>query len=72
MRKTGKLYWLTLIAAAMTCLASLLASFWSGSTPSFHLWLDLLPQSFGFASFITTTLIVGPHSHFGYEGRSQT
>lgn len=64
MRKTGQLYLLTILGAFMTLLASVLASFWGETTPSVHFWLDLLPQSFGFASFITTTLIVGPYTGF--------
>ncbi|KAF6762869.1 vacuolar amino acid permease [Ephemerocybe angulata] len=57
MRRTGKLYRLTLIASFMSIFASLLASTWNSSTPSFRLWADLLFQGFGMASFITSTLI---------------
>ncbi|KAF9535099.1 vacuolar amino acid permease [Crepidotus variabilis] len=57
MRKTGKLYSLTVIAALMTLFASLLASCWTRYQLPFHFWLDLLPQGLGFACFITTTLI---------------
>jgi hypothetical protein len=58
MRRTGKLYGLTLYSALSTILASLLASCWTQRTPSFHFWLDLIPSGFGMAGFITATLIV--------------
>lgn len=57
MRRTGKLYRLTLIASFMSIFASLLASTWNARTPTFRLWGDLLFQGFGMASFITSTLI---------------
>lgn len=57
MRRTGKLYTLTLVSSAMTILASLLASFWNENSSALHLWVDLIPQGFGMASFITSTLI---------------
>jgi len=41
----------------MTIAASVLASCWNDNTSNFHLWIDLIPQGFGVASFITTTLI---------------
>lgn len=59
MRRTGKLYTLTLVSCAMAILASVLASLWNEHTSAFHLWVDLIPQGFGMASFITSTLIVG-------------
>lgn len=58
MRRTGKLYGLTLTASFMSIFASLLASTWSQSTPDFRFWADLLFQGFGMASLITSTLIV--------------
>ncbi|KJA30117.1 hypothetical protein HYPSUDRAFT_125912, partial [Hypholoma sublateritium FD-334 SS-4] len=57
MRRTGKLYTLTLVSCAMAILASVLASLWNERTSAFHLWIDLIPQGFGMASFITSTLI---------------
>ena len=42
----------------MAISASVLASFWNENTSALHLWIDLIPQGFGIASFITTTLIV--------------
>jgi len=57
MRRTGKLYTLTLVSAFMGILASVLASCWNDNTSDFHLWIDLIPQGFGVASFITSTLI---------------
>ena len=58
MRRTGKLYTLTLVSSAMTILASVLAIFWNENSSAFHLWVDLIPHGFGMASFITSTLIV--------------
>lgn len=58
MRRTGKLYALTLVSSAMTIFASLLACFWNENSSALHLWVDLIPQGFGMASFITSTLIV--------------
>jgi hypothetical protein len=60
MRRTGKLYTLTMVSCGMGVTASLLASCWSENSSTFHLWIDLIPQGFGMASFITTTLIVSP------------
>jgi len=57
MRRTGKLYKLTLISAVLTVVASLLLVFWSNETSELHLWFDIVPQGFGMASVITTTLI---------------
>ncbi|KAJ7904358.1 major facilitator superfamily domain-containing protein [Mycena olivaceomarginata] len=58
MRRTGKLYTLTLAAAASSICANVLVIFWNENTSQWHLWLDIVPQGFGMASFITTTLIV--------------
>ncbi|KAJ7667832.1 vacuolar amino acid permease [Mycena polygramma] len=57
MRRTGKLYTLTLSAAASSICANVLVIFWNENTSPWHLWLDIVPQGFGMASFITTTLI---------------
>ncbi|KAH9482854.1 Multidrug resistance protein fnx1 [Psilocybe cubensis] len=57
MRRTGKLYTLTLVSSFMTIVASTLASCWNENSSAFHLWIDLIPQGFGMASFITSTLI---------------
>jgi len=57
MRRTGKLYGLTLASCFLTVLASMLITLWNEDSSSFHLWLDLVPQGFGMASFITSTLI---------------
>ena len=58
MRRTGKLYALTIISGLMTVVAGVLLTFWNEDTSQLHLWLDIVPQGFGMASFITTTLIV--------------
>ncbi|KAG6837944.1 hypothetical protein H0H93_008338 [Arthromyces matolae] len=57
MRKTGKLYGLTLVSSGMTILASILLVLWNESSSAWHLYFDLVPQGFGMASFITSTLI---------------
>jgi MFS family permease len=57
MRRTGKLYALTLISSFMAIIASVLASGWTANTSAFHLWADLIPQGLGMAGFITSTLI---------------
>ncbi len=58
MRKTGKLYILTLMSSLMMIIASLLVAFWNEKTSAIHYWFDLVPHAFGMASLITTTLIV--------------
>ncbi|KAL9712790.1 hypothetical protein Ac2012v2_004027 [Leucoagaricus gongylophorus] len=57
MRRTGQLYTLTLVSSFLTIFASTLVCLWGPDTSAFHLWLDLFPQGFGMASFITSTLI---------------
>ena len=58
MRKTGKLYTLTLVSSLLTVLANVLVVLWTDKTSAFHLWFDIVPQGFGMASSITSTLIV--------------
>ena len=58
MRKTGKLYGLTLVSCGLTVLAAVLVVFWNEDSSAFHLWFDIVPQGLGMASVITTTLIV--------------
>ncbi|TFK76081.1 vacuolar amino acid permease [Pluteus cervinus] len=57
MRKTGKLYTLTLASALLTVIASVMVACWNSDSSPIHLWLDLFPQGFGMASLITSTLI---------------
>ncbi|CAK5275720.1 unnamed protein product [Mycena citricolor] len=57
MRRTGKLYVLTLVASAASIFANILVILWDEKTSQWHLWLDIVPHGFGMASFITTTLI---------------
>ncbi|KAG7097144.1 hypothetical protein E1B28_004522 [Marasmius oreades] len=57
MRRTGKLYTLNLFSALSALVATALLVFWNRSTPTFHLWFDIVPQGFGMASVITCTLI---------------
>ncbi|KZT26988.1 vacuolar amino acid permease [Neolentinus lepideus HHB14362 ss-1] len=57
MRRTGKLYTLTLCSAGSAILASALVCLWGDGTSNFHLWFDIVPQGFGMASLITSTLI---------------
>ncbi|KAJ7693479.1 vacuolar amino acid permease [Mycena olivaceomarginata] len=49
-----ELYTLTLAAAASSICANFLVIFWNENTSQWHLWLDIVPQGFGMASFITT------------------
>lgn len=58
MRRTGKLYALTLVSVSLGIIASVSVSLWNFNTSEFHLWLDLIPHGFGIASMITSTLIV--------------
>lgn len=58
MRRTGKLHSLTLVSVSLGIIASVSVSLWNFNTSEFHLWMDLIPQGFGIASMITTTLIV--------------
>lgn len=64
MRRTGKLHTLTVISAGLSILANVLISFWNERTGWFHLWFDIVPQAFGMASLITTTLIVSYRYRF--------
>ncbi|OSC99177.1 MFS general substrate transporter [Trametes coccinea BRFM310] len=57
MRRTGKLYTLTLCSCLMTVVAASLVALWNDNSATWHLWLDIVPQGFGMASVITTTLI---------------
>ncbi|KAH9844047.1 vacuolar amino acid permease [Rhodofomes roseus] len=57
MRRTGKLYTLTLVSCFMTVIAASMLVFWNENTSWFHLWFDIVPQGLGMASVITTTLI---------------
>lgn len=58
MRKTGKLYTLTLVSSGLTVFATIMIALWDENTSGFHLWFDIFPQGLGMASVITTTLIV--------------
>ncbi|KAJ7699914.1 major facilitator superfamily domain-containing protein [Mycena rosella] len=57
MRRTGKLWTLTFAAAVSSISANVLVIFWNENTSAWHLYLDIVPQGFGMASFITSTLI---------------
>ncbi|KAI0334757.1 vacuolar amino acid permease [Cubamyces sp. BRFM 1775] len=57
MRRTGKLYSLTLCSCLLTVVAATLVALWNENSATWHLWLDVMPQGFGMASVITTTLI---------------
>ena len=63
MRRTGKLYTLTLVSSFTTVIAASLLVFWNEDTSWLHLWFDIVPQSLGMASVITTTLIVSLRAH---------
>lgn len=45
---------------------------WNERTAWFHLWFDIVPQGFGMASVITTTLIVSYHVPSCVNRRSVT
>ena len=60
MRRTGRLYNLTLFSCLLTVFAATLVAMWDENSATFHLWFDIVPQGFGMASVITTTLIVRP------------
>lgn len=57
MRRTGKLYTLTLVSAALAVYSSIQIAMWNENSSQWHLWVDIVPQGFGMASLITTTLI---------------
>ncbi|KAH9007070.1 vacuolar amino acid permease [Lactarius hatsudake] len=57
MRRTGKLYTLTLVSAALAVWSSIQIAMWSENSSQWHLWVDIVPQGFGMASVITSTLI---------------
>jgi hypothetical protein len=59
MRRTGKLYKLTLLSSIGALYATTRVAMWNDNSSKLHLWGDLIPQGFGMASVITTTLIVG-------------
>jgi len=58
MRRTGKLYSLTLVSALLGIISSVSVFLWNFNTSEFHLWVDLIPQGFGTASMTNTALIV--------------
>lgn len=57
MRRTGKLYTLSLGSALLSVLAATLVALWNKDSSWFSLWFDLIPQGFGMSSLITSTLI---------------
>jgi len=57
MRRTGKLYTLTLVSAALAVCSSVQIVMWNEKSSQWHLWVDIVPQGFGMASLITSTLI---------------
>ncbi|KAF5393868.1 hypothetical protein D9757_000184 [Collybiopsis confluens] len=48
---------LTLCSGLLCILASVAIVRWDDNTSAIHLWIDIVPQGFGMASLITTTLI---------------
>jgi hypothetical protein len=72
MRRTGKLYGLTLVSAMGALYASTMVAMWNDNSSKWHLWTDLIPQGFGMASLITTTLIVGISPSFHRLSHSLT
>jgi len=59
MRRTGKYWLLTIVAAGSSLLGAILISFWDQEkTSDIELWLDITFNGLGFASTLTSTLIV--------------
>ncbi len=44
MRRTGKLYTLTILSALSATASTLLLCLWGENTAKYHLWLDIVPQ----------------------------
>ncbi|KAG9103605.1 hypothetical protein FRC06_009615 [Ceratobasidium sp. 370] len=57
MRRTGKLYYLTLASALGMLLSSLLIATWDDNSAEYHLWGDIVFGGLGGSSLITCTLI---------------
>jgi len=59
MRRTGKYWFLTLASTGLSLTGALLISLWSRKgTSNFELWFDVTFNGLGFASTLTSTLIV--------------
>ena len=59
MQQTGKYWILTVISAILMLCANMRISFWDEKhTSNFELWFDIVPNGFGTAAIITSTLIV--------------
>jgi len=57
MRRTGKLYYLTIGSALLTVIACSMVATWNENTPTFDLWFDIVPNGLGGSSVITSILI---------------
>ena len=58
MRRTGKLYYLTITSALLTLISCTFVAMWNDNTSAFHLWFDIVPNGFGGSGVITSILIV--------------
>ncbi len=59
MRRTGKYWWLTIGSTALSLFASIRIAMWDQSnTSEFELWFAITPNGLGFASMLTSALIV--------------
>jgi hypothetical protein len=59
MRRTGKYWSVILISASLSVFSMSLISRWDkGSLSEFELWFDIVPNALGYASLLTSTLIV--------------
>ena len=66
MRRTGKLYTLTLVSTALCIISSVSVALWDFNTPKLHLWFDLVPTGFGTSSFNNSVLIVSLRRKLGH------
>ena len=61
MRRTGKYKFLTIASTALSIIGTVLISFWDRKkTPDIEFWFDITFNGLGFASTLTSTLIVSP------------
>ncbi|KAG8955272.1 hypothetical protein FRC03_011232, partial [Tulasnella sp. 419] len=56
-RKTGKVHKLSLLSAGFMVTSSLLVTLWNSRTMPLRFWIDIVPNGFGVASLLTSTLV---------------
>jgi hypothetical protein len=57
-RRTGRYYWLILIALALHIFASIRMTMWNDHTSDLIYYLDMIPMGAGYASFLSCSIIV--------------